>query len=184
MSRTLMISSCTLLLVASCASTPATSTADVRVTAWHHSDSWFAESVRKETVGALRHYSPLVQGLTLTAVVDGVADDPLATTFVNSSNPGHAVPFVGGDAVTQGARPMVGVSGGSSATEGFFDQTAEVRGTYQITDAAGRTLESGPLSRAAVASGVNTPLGARMRLTSVMAEFLASRLAALSQRGR
>ncbi len=179
MSKTLMLSSLTALLMVACATSPTASTVDVRVTAREQSNSKFAENVRRETVRALGHYAALPPGVSVTATVEEIVGAPYPTAFTPATDPARPVRSTG-DPVVEGSQPMVGGSSADTTRAGQHVQSAVVRGTYEITDASGQKLESGRLN----ANVESAPLEPLTSLTRSTGEFLASRVAAVAPRAR
>ena len=187
-----------LVVFGACAhNTTATTSVTLKVTS-KNADRHFVSDVRKATLRAIGNSVPEARPLTVTAAVDvtteRVMTSPYAVTGGGSRQ--RTIPSTSSDPTRDGALPTV-TDNGFPASPESMDAVTEVRLTYTISDSSGRVIESDQTrfysiphdaSEVVVDADSNrrsivtlSPLWSNRNIANATAEFLASRVKALSR---
>jgi hypothetical protein len=179
----LFVSACATHQSAATRSTPQTAaTTPVHVSVTGNADisEAFSRDVRGAALNAISHYVPNARPLTVALVLDG-STSGVTVTPGGSTEPRFRV--LGGTnngrAAVEGALPTVPIQPASIAGEGSR-AWASLGGTYTITDADGRLIESNVLRVSSDPFNKDGEIGMRRDLIMRAGEFIAYRVKALT----
>jgi hypothetical protein len=171
------------LILSACATTnvPDATTTPVKVTVTGNSDisPAFARDVEDAALQAIKHYAPHARPMSVSLVLNGTTSGVTVVPGTTSEPQFRTLGTAGASAAEQGALPVVPVY--PSSVAGQISQSyVQLRGTYAISDADGRVIESKPLEVGANANYGRGEIETRRDLILRAGEAVAFRVKALS----
>ena len=139
----------------------------------------FARDVRGAALSAISHYAPNARPLTVALVLDGAVSG-VSVIPGGSTAPRSRVLGTRSNAAQEGALPTVPIQPASIAGD-LSRVSAGLRGTYTITDAEGRVIESNALRVSSDFFNKEGEIGMRRDLIMRTGEFIAYRVKALTR---
>jgi hypothetical protein len=171
------------LILSACGTTaPDATTTPVKVTVTGNSDisPAFARDVQDAARLAIMHYAPHARPMTVSLVLNGATSGvTVVPGTINNEPQFRTLGTAGMNAAEQGALPVVPVQPPSIAGQ-YAQAYVQLRGTYAITDANGRVVESKPLQVSSSANERDGEIGMRRDLILRAGELVAFRVKALS----